>query len=280
MPPEGSDSGRELEGVFDLHVHAGPDVRPRKMSGHELARQAGATGMGGLLIKNHHTATVGQATMLSQSFTNLKVFGGLVLNSSVGGLNPEAAEAALRMGAVEIWMPTLSAENECSFRGRPGSGIAIRTAGGQLKEALWEILKLVAEYGAVLGTGHLSPRETALVIEAGKDVGVKKFLVTHPEIRFVNMSLSQQRELCGPGVYFERCYVREGFCLDWDGLANVIREMGLETTVLASDLGQPENPDPVTGMKEMIWQLSRRSFSREELQIMTCRNPARLLDLD
>ena len=47
-----------LDGVVDLHVHTGPDVRPRKMTGLELARAARSAGMRGFLLKNHHVPTV------------------------------------------------------------------------------------------------------------------------------------------------------------------------------------------------------------------------------
>jgi hypothetical protein len=115
-------SGTDLDGVIDLHVHAGPDVRPRKMSGLELARAARAAGMRGFLFKNHHAPTAISAGVLREAVPGLAVFGGVALNRSVGGLNPEAVEAALRMGAAAVWLPTLDAEHERAYRGRPGTG--------------------------------------------------------------------------------------------------------------------------------------------------------------
>ena len=39
----------DLRGVIELHVYAGPDVRPRKMDALTLARAAKAAGMRALL---------------------------------------------------------------------------------------------------------------------------------------------------------------------------------------------------------------------------------------
>lgn len=269
----------DLEGVIDLHVHAGPDVRPRKMTALDVARAAQAAGMRGLLVKNHHTATVLAAAAVEQQVPGLRVFGGLALNEWVGGLNPAAVEAALKMGAREIWMPTLSAENERAHHGRPG-GLSVLDEAGNLKPAVSEILRLIAASDAIAGTGHLSPGEIAAVVAAARQAGVGRILVTHPEHKPVNLPAAMQRELAAPGVYFERCFARSQFTLDWDGLAAEIREVGVETTVLATDLGQPDTPDPVTGLKQMLAEFAKRGFSQDELRTMSCRNPAVLLGLE
>ncbi len=270
-----------LNGAFDLHVHCAPDVRPRKTTALELARAARAAGMRGLLLKNHHAPTMMLAAAVREVAPELHIFGGLVLNEAAGGFNPRAVEAALRMGAAEIWMPTLCAANERAHRGDTGGGpgLTIYDPLGRLHAGLKEILRLAAAANAILGTGHLAGHEIRDLAAAARDAGVSKFLVTHPEIDFINLPVDLQRDIGGPGVYFERCYVRPGFALGWDDFASVIRQVGVESTVLATDLGQPENPDPVGGLDEMYRQLARRGFSPSELERMMCHNPASLLGL-
>jgi hypothetical protein len=211
--------------------------------------------------------------------SGVAVFGGLALNEWVGGLNPAAVEAALAMGAKEIWMPTLSAENERAHRGHPGTGITILDGAGRLKAPVDEILRLIAAREIILGTGHVSPGEIVAVVRAARQAGVRKILVTHPEIEFIRLPLAVQKEIAGPGVFFERCFARSIFALDWDGLANAIRETGVESNVLATDLGQPDSPDPVSGYAEMVAAYAIRGFSAAELEWMCCRNPAQLLNL-
>ncbi len=269
----------ELDGVIDLHVHAGPDVRPRTMTALALAGRARAAGMRGFLFKNHHAPTVISAAALREAVPGVEVFGGLALNESVGGLNPAAVDAALKMGAAAIWMPTLDAAHERAFRGHRGQGISVLNPAGQLRDAVQEILRLIAASDAILGLGHLSFREMTALVPAACAFNVRKIVVNHPEINFLNLSVTEQRELAGSGVLFERCYVRANSAVDWDGFAAGIRALGFESTVLATDLGQPDNPDPVAGMREMLRELARRDFTRQELHIMSCRNPAILLGL-
>jgi hypothetical protein len=269
-----------MRGAIDLHVHSAPDIRPRKTTAIELARAAQASGMRALLLKNHETSTVPLAATVRELVSGIDVFGGLVLNEAVGGFNPRAVEAALRMGAAEIWMPTHCAACDRSYRGNPSPGLTIYENGGRIRPAILEILRLIGQADVILGTAHLGPREIADLIRAGREAGVRKFLITHPEIDFLNLSIQFQREISGIGVYFERCFARKGFALDWDGLAASIRCLGVETSVLATDLGQPENPDPVSGLSQMQRELHARGFSEHELDTMCGRNPAVLLGIE
>jgi hypothetical protein len=209
----------------------------------------------------------------------LHLFGGLVLNTAIGGFNVEAVDIAIQMGAKQIWMPTRSAAQEYRYTGRAGHGLSIEDEHGRLLPEVREILRLAGDADIVLGTGHLSSRETVLLIREGRNMGLRKILVNHPEIEFVDLSERLQLELRGPGVFFERCYVRKGFRLDWNALAESVRRVGYEYSVFATDLGQPDNPDPVSGLAEMFVQFAGRGFGVEELRVMMRENPAFLLGL-
>ena len=81
----------ELAGMIDLHVHVAPDSRgPRSVNGFEAAQMARRHGIRALLIKNHYTETASQAYLVSQIVPDIGVYGGIVLNRSVGGINPVA----------------------------------------------------------------------------------------------------------------------------------------------------------------------------------------------
>jgi hypothetical protein len=268
-----------IEGAIDLHVHAAPDTRPRKCSALELARAAQISGMRGLLLKNHDTPTTSLAATVSEAVPGMAVRGGIVLNDSVGGFNAAAVETALRMGAAEIWMPTHCAARERAFRKQPG-GLCVLDETGRVRGEVLEILKLIAASNAILGTGHLAPEEIAALVRAARNAGVRKVLVTHPEIEFIGLPLAAQCELVEPGLWFERCFVRPGFALDWDGLAWVIRATGVERNVLATDLGQPGKPAPADGLRSMWLELRARGFSEADLRCMLVDTPARLLELE
>ena len=90
-----------LEGVVDLHVHAGPDSRPRSVSDLEAARGAKDAGMRAILLKNHFTMTADRAALAMEQVENLEIFGGVVLNRAVGAtLAPFLPLLSLGRGAL------------------------------------------------------------------------------------------------------------------------------------------------------------------------------------
>lgn len=264
----------DLSGAVDLHVHSAPDVRQRKMDDLDLARQAGERGMRALLLKSHWTLTADRAYLVQKVVPGLRVFGGLVLNQAVGGINPHAVEAALQMGAAEIWMPTISAASE-----REG-GLTI-FSDGQITENVFSVLKLIAEADAILGTGHLSAVETAALVPAARDLGVRKILITHPEHPPVNMPCGMQEELRDRfAVFFERCLITTPFGgggLPFAALAQVIRQVGPDSTIISTDFGQPQNPSPIDGLACYIANLYKHGFSGPEINRMCRDNPAQIL---
>jgi hypothetical protein len=73
--------------MIDRHVHAGPDVRPRKLDAVALARAAKAAGMRPPLSKSHHTITAGLAQVVEGVVGGTRVFGGVNLNGWVTGVS-------------------------------------------------------------------------------------------------------------------------------------------------------------------------------------------------
>lgn len=277
-----------LEGVIDLHVHSAPDVWPRRLDDLALAREAAAAGMRAILLKSHHTLTADRATIVEGLVEGVRVFGGLALNEFVGGLNPAAVEAALMLGAREIWMPTISAANHRRAHGIPNGGISILDEAGRLRPALFEILKLIAQHDVILGTGHLSVQEIQHLVQAAQAAGVKRILITHPELSIVNMPIAVQQELASLGVFFERCLivtmppgpvVPPGPIVPLSDIAAAVRHVGPETTVLATDFGQAENPAPVEGLQGYITGMMDLGISQRNIERMTRNNPAWLLGL-
>src|ERR1700744_4707079 len=156
-----------LENAIDLHVHSAPDVDNRRYNDLELAREAERAGMAAILIKSHQNSTVERAWLVSKVVTGIKVFGGLVLNETVGGLNVAAVKLALGMGAKEIWMPTRSSRNHRSFHGGDGGITVLDDKGGLVPEAQ-AIVETVAGTDCILSTGPLSPDEATVLIREGK----------------------------------------------------------------------------------------------------------------
>jgi hypothetical protein len=270
----------DLSGRFDLHVHSAPDLKPRKLDDIDLARQAASRGMRGILLKSHWTLTADRAYLTQKVVPDIRIYGGLVLNHSVGGFNPAAVETALGNGAVEIWMPTISAATESEN----GTGKSLTVLqDGKVNNNVLEILRLIAEHDTILGTGHLSTEEIMFLVPAARQLGVKKILITHPEHPPVEMPPAEQEELRDRySVLFERCLITTTLGhgqLPFEKLAEVIRRVGPETTIIATDFGQPENLLPVDGLACFISHLHANGFREAEIIRMSQVNPAQLLGL-
>lgn len=271
-----------LRGAIDCHVHSFPDVIPRKLDDIALVEQARGAGMRAVVLKCHHACTCERAYLLNRFFPDFRVFGGLVLNETAGGFNPHAVEAALKMGATQIWMPTKSAANHRVHHGDRGGLIILD--GMRLRSDVADVLRLVADADATLATGHLAPEESCILAEEALARGVRRISVTHPEWGVTAMAVPvQQRLAAHPGVFFERCLVSTNphlpFTVPFAEMARQIREVGPATTIAATDHGLTSLPAPVEGMAELIRQLLAAGFSADEVRRMVQDNPARLLKL-
>jgi hypothetical protein len=267
------DESKMLLGAIDMHVHSSPDVIPRRLDDLAVVAQARAAGMRAIVLKNHCCATCSRAYLLNSLQGDVKV---------VGGLNPRAVEAALKMGGDEIWMPTKSASNHQRFFGGRG-GLTVLN-GVALRDEVREIVRLIADAGVILATGHLSPEESRILIEHALAAGVRRISVTHPEWGVTAMPVECQQRLAQTGaVFFERCLIstQPGFkyTVPFDVVVRQIRSVGVETTIAATDHGMPQTATPVDAMRSYIRQLAAAGFSLQEISRMVRDNPARLLRL-
>ena len=268
-----------LKGTIDLHFHAGPDVRERKLTYLEAALQARDAGMRAILIKSHSTITADIASLIQPLVKDILVFGGIALNYPLGGLNLAAVETALKLGAKQIWMPTLDAANQYRYEKKRG-GITILSREGTLKKEVIEILEILSSHDVMLSTGHLSKDEIMVLLTEARKRKIKKILVTHPDHFFIQMPVKMQKDLAAKRVLFDRCFPTPRTSpLTMEEMAKRIREVGVSSSVLTSDFGQPENPFPVEGLKIYIQKLIQQGFSNQEIDQMARINPGRLLSL-
>ena len=271
----------DLTGVIDMHVHAGPDSRPRAMNDWEAVRMAEAAGLRAVLLKNHFTMTPDRAALAAQLVPNLHVFGGVALNRSVGGINPEAvrqmAAFSGQRGKV-VWLPTFDSEFFVTRAGTSGPFVPVLEDGRPVA-GLIEVFSVVAENDLVLAMGHSSPEEVLALIPFAREQGVENILVTH--VFGQDATRSQIRQMAAGGAIME---------MDWlaaytnppllDDYVEVIQSVGAESFIISSDFGQEGNPDHATGMRDFIIALRSREINQEQIDIMAKYNPAKLLGLD
>lgn len=265
-----------------MHVHSAPDVVPRLLDDIELVEQATKAGMRALVLKNHHCSTCSRAYLLNRIQGKVRLYGGVVLNDSVGGLNPMAVETAIKMGGEMIWMPTVSAANHRRFFGGRG-GLTI-LSGTRLRPEVRKILGLISDANKILATGHLSPSESTVLIEEALSLGVRRISVTHPEWGVTAMPVKMQLKLAKSGaVAFERCLIsaeaKALHTVPFETIVKQMRAVGVASTIIATDFGLPNTMAPVDAFRSYLTRLQKAGFTYDEIKAMAQDNPAKLLDL-
>ena len=89
-----------LEGAIDIHVHATPHLpsSPRRLDPIEAATEARDAGMRAIVLMDVFQMTNGIAWIVNRAVPDFTVYGGLILNTAYGGLNPRAVKTAIGYG--------------------------------------------------------------------------------------------------------------------------------------------------------------------------------------
>ncbi len=278
-----------LTGIIDMHIHSAPDIRQRKLDDLQLMEAAVERGVRAIVIKSHMVPTADRATLVNkirqEKYPNsdFQMFGSLVMNLAVGGINPWAVEASIKLGAKEIFLPTMTAENHCKKENKEHYVSVVKDR--KIVEPLKDVFNLVRDYDVALGTGHISPSEIFTVVEAARDAGVKKIIVTHPEFHIVGMSLEEEARIVKDyDVLLEKVYAQPigGGVYKKNLPDNVahMKEIGCEHFIVSTDGGQMQNPEWYNTIAEYIDYLYDSGFSQEEIDVMTKKNPGKMLGIE
>jgi hypothetical protein len=280
-----------LKGMYDLHIHASPSIVRRKFTALEALKLASGEGMAGILLVDHAYNTESMAQALNELGYGARIFGTILLNEAVGGLNPSVVEAALGLGTKQIQMPTYSSRNhEEKFGGNQKNfpyktrtkGIYILDDRGRLIPEVEEILELLKGSGSFLGTGHLSAGEMEVLIHRAETLKVR-VIVNGASNESTGLSISAQKKMAGDYVFMEHDYgvlvrVSEKRT-PIESVVEQIREAGAERCVIATDAGQMGFPDPISCLREFLKQLMEKGITEREIDLMTRGNPRFLLGI-
>lgn len=292
------DVARLLVGAVDLHCHSGPAAMPRILDHHDAMLDAAGAGFRALLYKDHYYLGTSHARILEKLFpeTNLKLYSGLVLNNASGGFNPHAVDHCIKLGGKIVWLPTLSAANHIDAvksghavtfpspakKMIPAIPLQALDANGQVIDPLKQILDLIAADDIILAGGHLSAAEMLVVFAEAQRRGVKKLLVNHPTY-IVRCSDDDIRGLleCGAVMEHSICMFVEGRSKKYSAeeLDRLIRLVGVDRTVLSSDLGLVGSPRPIDGFRGIVRMLLDQGYGDDDIRTMVGHNAARLIDL-
>jgi hypothetical protein len=285
-----------LKGAIELHCHSYPSIFPRKQTDWELIEDVKAAGMAGVVLKAHEAQTVDRATLIRGKEPQLHVYGGLVCNYFTGGLSPIAVDAAIRLGAKIIWMPTFSSqEHRCHFAKKktrffnserplkhPEQGIHIWDENRKLLPEVHEILELIGEANIILATGHLSTEEVFALVDAAKAHKVEKILIQHTDLGIARVPFDAEMELVKKGAILEKCYLAcSGDFQDitLKEMAESIRRLGADSCALVTDYGQEHNIPPIQALSNFVEEMMACGITETEIEKMVVNNPRNLLGI-
>ena len=291
---------------YDLHLHAGPEVIPRKFDAIQAGEALAQEGMAGAVLKSHYFSTVPFVQMAwARGFKN--VWGSITLNHYVGGLNPFALRGSLGMChegvplLKMVWMPTVHAAAHLRVRRADGErydvppewtgGIITGTpvdqvppidvTASEVQDSLKEILRIIANNDLILATGHISKEEVFHLVPLARSMGVQKIILTHPAYETTELTVEDILQLTAlGGVYAEQSYALMPIDhLTPADVAAYIRGVGAQHTILSTDLGQRSRISSGEGMKLFASLMEAEGISAQEIDLMARENPARLLGL-
>ncbi|HKV05509.1 MAG TPA: DUF6282 family protein [Candidatus Acidoferrales bacterium] len=288
-----------IEGGYDLQVHVAPDVISRRIDDLDLAKEFLAHRLKGFVLKSHYAPTYERAKVVTKASPGVTAFGAITLNHSVGGLNPVALEIAGRSGNKVVWMPTVDAANETAGRsdgptdklpfwakiqrelsatGISPPPLTVLGDDGKLNAAARRCLELIGKHDMILATGHLGKKEIHALVKSGKEMGLKRVLVTHAEFPSQNLTPDEQLELANLGAMIEHCFTTmHTRKAPWDVYFESVRKVGPERVVLSTDLGQTINPPVAEGFAMFAQKMLDAGFQAADVRRMTVTNPAALI---
>ena len=279
-----ADDAALLKGAIDIHVHSDPDNVPRSVDGLEAAKLAHDKGMRAIVLKNHYDPTAGLAFLARKAVPGIEVFGGIDLNLTVGGMNPTAVEHLTQVAGGWgrlVWMSTFDAENQVRYSKENRPFVSV-SRGGQLLPETRAVIGVIAKHNLALATGHVSADEGVLLVREGHRQGVAHMVVTHAMNPPVLMDVAHMQAAAAEGAFIEfvgGSLTTADAPARMDRFADAIRKVGPRFCILSSDLGQKGNALPADGFAAFMQALLQRGISRQDVDLMSKQNPARLLGL-
>lgn len=288
-----------IQGAYDLQVHVAPDVIERRIDDLDLAKEFLAHGLKGFVLKSHYIPTAERAAVVTKAVPGIEAYGAITLNHSVGGLNPVALEIAGRSGNKVVWFPTVDAANETAGRldgpsdklpfwakiqreiaaaGITRPPMTVLNGEGKISDDARQCLELIAKHDMILATGHLGRHEIFPLVKDARAAGVKRIIVTHAEFPSQNLTAEEQIALADLGAIIEHCFTtyHTNKC-PWEMVFANIRAVGVERTMLATDLGQKTNPPVAEGYAAFAQRLLDAGFTGKEINHMAATIPASLV---
>ncbi len=290
-----------ITGAIDMHIHTGPDIMPRKMTYLDQAERVVQAGMAGFVIKSHYFPSSSWAKIANEKVPGCKTFGSVVMNNSVGGMNPYVLDVAARDGCKVCWFPTVDTVAAIKKTEHPEEGgrrpfwldvllsqqadgidlqpVRLLDDDGKLLPAVHDVLDVIARYDMVLCTGHISVREAKAVLAAAHEHKVQRIVCTHVDSQLCFYDIEDQLEVIRKyGAFVEHC---SNSCTTgktpWDLCLEQIKGVGCDHIIISTDLGQLKHKYPDEGLLDFANWMLENGISETDVRKTIVNNPYQLL---
>lgn len=214
-----------LKGAIDIHVHPGPHLfsSPRRVDPFQAAQQARDAGMRAIVLLDVFEMSNGTAWLVNKVVPDFETYGGLIMNTVYGGMNPRAVKTALYYGdgARYVSFGAHSTYYQAAKEGRmvegkfvPLSELYPKFKTEELDRCiripidedpgpeLDEILQLIADNPHVyIDTGHVSVAESRRLIELKAKYGYEKIIVSSSVTKIA--TTEELKEQAAMGAFIE-----------------------------------------------------------------------------
>ena len=214
-----------LKGAIDIHVHAGPHIfsSPRRVDPFQAAFQARDAGLRAIVYMDVFEMSNGTAWLVNRVVPDFQTYGGIILNTVYGGMNPRAVKTAISYGdgAKYVSFGAHSTYYQAAREGRlvDGKFIPLSELYPKFKEEeldrciripldeppgpkLDEILRLIAVNPQIyMITGHVSAEEAVRLVDLAGEYGIEKVVVSSAVTKISDMS--QLEYMADRGAFIE-----------------------------------------------------------------------------
>ncbi len=155
-------------------------------------------------------------------------------------------------------------------------------AAGRVHGEVSECLAIAAEFGMLVATGHVSPRESLALVAEAKRLGVRDVMFQHPDSHSIGATREEIRDLAAAGAMVEFCAL--GFLPAFQRLSipdclAIIEEVGVDRVVLTTDCFFGWMPPAAELLRITLGSLLFHGMAEADAARLVRDNPRRMLGL-
>lgn len=314
-----------LQGAVAYHTHVGwmkdgashfrEPLKPIIADPLKAVKDAAAWGLQAIVLRDLVSNSAGMASILQQVVPEIEVVGSIFLNAQVGGMNPEAVDAAMTYGsgAKIVTLATDSSAHMArmmfgltpeEIAADPVKYVTPFLPDGKLRPETYRIFEFIAEADVVLEIGGYSTEDGLKLIREAKRVGVNKIVGDHgmkmkpegertvplEELLLEAVDLGAVIEVSWTqfthiGRYYHRRFAKiypfrtKPEPSDIADVFDLINKLGAKNCLVGTDLGILILPPPEEGLRQFVASMLTLGLSEQDVTTMIRDNPLRLLGL-